>query len=538
MDKIKQYFSTIYQSMPFFWILFSIFSFEIISFAGWNFPVMNWSVFVLILLVTFIFALQRLHYGIFIIFTELFIGSKGYLFSLPIGDFTLSIRIGLFLVVFLAYIIWIIREKKIIFFHWPLWKPYCALMLLVMYGVVTGWLRGNEFSTLFFDANGYIYIGLVLPLTQAIRSRKVFNQLIAVCIAASLALMIKTVLMLFLFSQLELFRYILPGIYRWIRESGVGEITRFPNGFSRIFFQSHIYIVLLFTFLSIWFVLHAPLRKNEWKNTTIIVTYILFAFSALVIFLSYSRSFWVSIITTGIILAVWLLITQKISFKRLMIASIVLVCTLAFDYLLALAIVNIPLPGSQGVGASALLAERTKDIGTEPAAQSRMELLKPLTQKTLEHPIFGSGLGTTVTYKSSDPRNLVNNPNGLYTTYAFEWGYLDLWLKFGAIGIGIYVYFFYSLYHMAKNSIYSHALNESPHRLLPVHNQNQTEIIAAIFSLITLLGIHFFTPYLNHPLGIGWILIVSLIITINVNVISSKDKSINASTAHALLNLS
>src|SRR5690606_26879171 len=62
----------------------------------------------------------------------------------------------------------------------------------------------------------------------------------------------------------------------------------------------------------------------------------------------------------------------------------------------------------------------------------------------MKRPILGSGYGTTVTYETSDPR-LLSTIGSSYTTYAFEWGYHDIWLKIGVVGASVYAWFLYSL---------------------------------------------------------------------------------------------
>ncbi|MBU0496325.1 MAG: hypothetical protein KKC68_02210, partial [Candidatus Thermoplasmatota archaeon] len=180
---------------------------------------------------------------------------------------------------------------------------------------------------------------------------------------------------------------------------------------------------------------------------------------------------------------------------------VLLVSVFIIDYVIAFGIVNIPLPGHKGVSATSLLSERTKDIGAEPAASSRMQLLKPLLTASLEQPIFGKGFGATVTYQSADPRILEQEEGGLYTTHAFEWGYLGFLYKFGIIGLIIYGYLIYS--------IYKHGLKGFSEK-----DNERTQNIAILFGISALLVTHFFTPYLDHPLGIGWIMVSSLVLTI------------------------
>jgi len=111
-------------------------------------------------------------------------------------------------------------------------------------------------------------------------------------------------------------------------------------------------------------------------------------------------------------------------------------------------------------------------------------------------PLLGFGYGKTITYKSSDPRVLQNNPDGQYSTYAFEWGYLSLWLKFGILGLLTYLTLFLT-------AIYRGLLK-----------WRQGNNLAGVLSLglLVLLVVNFFTPYLDHPLGIGYLLLtISLI---------------------------
>ncbi len=99
---------------------------------------------------------------------------------------------------------------------------------------------------------------------------------------------------------------------------------------------------------------------------------------------------------------------------------------------------------------------------------------------------MGSGFGKRVTYISNDPRVLSFNPSGRFTTFSFEWGYGDLWLKMGIPGLLAYGALLVFLW-----------------RRIP---KNYHPAFAA------LLIVHFFTPYLNHPLGLGVLIAVSVLV--------------------------
>src|SRR5690606_26066340 len=106
-------------------------------------------------------------------------------------------------------------------------------------------------------------------------------------------------------------------------------------------------------------------------------------------------------------------------------------------YLLVLAIVFLPVPGARDISGE-ILSQRTDQFASDAAAASRWQQLPPLREAIESQPAFGYGLGKTVTYISNDPRIRQQSPDGQYTTYAFEWGYLDQLLKFGLLGTALF----------------------------------------------------------------------------------------------------
>jgi O-antigen ligase len=103
----------------------------------------------------------------------------------------------------------------------------------------------------------------------------------------------------------------------------------------------------------------------------------------------------------------------------------------------------------------------------------------------METPLLGSGFGTTVTYMSSDPR-IVSTTGGTYTTAAFEWNYHDILVKMGLLGLLAYGYLLYAIFLVLWRS------DERERRWL----------VPAFFALLMLNVV---SPFLNHPLGIGYL---------------------------------
>ncbi|MDP3971191.1 MAG: O-antigen ligase family protein [bacterium] len=472
-------------------IAVALLALELVSWLGYNYEQFRNISLIVIVVLILVISIKKLEYGVYAIIAELVVGSHGYMLSIPIGSFNLSLRLALFLVVMLAWLIDVARSKKIYFFHSQFWKWYVALITFLIIGVLVGYLMGNDLSNIFFDWNGYLFIGLIFPFTQAIRHREQILKIIMVVFAGITILAMQTLLILFLFSHQTSFQHYLPALYQWIRDFRIGEITLKDNGFYRIFFQSHIYVIYALL-LSLSFLL----KKFRWEY------FIFLEISITLIFLSYSRSFWVAILITLCGLALFLIVKYRISLKKVSLLYASMLLLFCVGYLLVLGVVNVSLPGGSGsgVGATSLLTERTQDPTAEAGGGSRMALIKPLLEKNLEHPLLGSGFGTTVTYATQDQRALENNPDGMYTTYAFEWGYLDMWLKLGVAGTAVYGILILLLIVRG----YEIATTESL--------ADRNIVFGIVFGLIALVVIHALTPYLNHPLGIGWLLFTTVII--------------------------
>jgi O-antigen ligase len=119
-------------------------------------------------------------------------------------------------------------------------------------------------------------------------------------------------------------------------------------------------------------------------------------------------------------------------------------------------------------------------------------------EKIGDSPMLGSGFGATVTYKTEDPRILGSNPTGKYTTYAFEWGWLDIWLKLGLFGL--------LSYGALLAAVARAGFTAGP--------EGDDAMIGAAFAigLAVISAVSFFSPYSNHPLGIGYLIIAGIII--------------------------
>lgn len=431
-------------------------------------------------------SLKDLRIGIMAICVELVIGSQGYLFAFPLHGFNVSLRLALFCGVFLVSIIHCVRERKVRLFN-ARFFPYLILVLLCIgYGIVHAILIHTPLRNVFFDANAWLFLGLALPFAQAIRSREDVLNLLKYVVWALMWLAFKTVLFVFIFSHPDVFDSIAPYLYRWLRDDRIAEIFRFSSGFARVFIQSQVMALFGFALL---YTLYITSTKRPSRSVATILFLLL-----LTILLSYSRTFW--LVASAVMGIATLALSYSRAHWRSRVRRILEVVGLCFASILCvIVLVKIPLPGSTGGTTGNILTERVSGTAEESAAVTRFQQFKPLFDADLKHPLFGSGFGATVTYVSADLRIVSQNAGGVYTTYAFEWAYLDLWYKIGIVGVLVITCGIIAL------SVKLYREYRATHDPLT---------LGLSLSLVLLLGVHVFTPYINHPLGLGWILIATM----------------------------
>ncbi|MDA3839666.1 MAG: O-antigen ligase [Patescibacteria group bacterium] len=494
-----------------------IFLFEVFSLFAYLFSEFNVVVFLAIVLFVFVISLKNIEYGLWFSFVELIIGSKGYLFYVSIFSFSLSIRIGIWLAVMLAFFIKIsllfykkylpdIKKGKVEIkaflkesvFDNQFLKYYFYLFAFVFFSLFIAVIKGNNIKNIFLDFNAWIFLSYIFPVYYVyFKNSTKINSLYSIILAAITWVTVKTFFLLYIFSHNIL--SVIPTIYLWVRKTGVGEITRMDGGFSRIFFQSHIYFLpLFFVFLGILlFIIFSQKEKASLEK----ITYYWFFVSAFLMainLITFSRSNWVGLLFGLFIVFLYILIVYKFKKTLIFLLSFFLISVLSLFLITATVKFPFPSPNSNFNTAN-LLSERAKQISGEAGVSSRWALLKPLLNEIKESPIVGAGFGKTVTYVSSDPRVLENSPDGVYETFAFEWGWLDLWLKLGILGVLFYLYFLYKI----LSSIFL--------------NKNISNNFDSIFNLSLALGlfliiiVNFFSPYLNHPLGFGYLIFVTIV---------------------------
>ncbi len=479
----------IYLKTKKFFIIILIFLFlEILSFLTWYYPLINNFIFILIVLTTLIITWKNLNYGLLIASGELMVGSFGYLFNIELFSQTISWRMFIWAIIMLVWLKdFVLNYKKTIFIYKQNKKilyVFFILLLFLLLSILNGLLK-NEKLDIVLDTNGWFYLFLLFP--WLLFDKKYLNDLWNLMLSALAWLFFKTSIILYLFSHN--FTTLNNYIYDWTRDFRLGEITFAGGNFWRIFMQSHIFslFILIVLIYLLWII-----YKDNLSKIQILPISIFMVFSLGVVLMSYSRSFWLALVLILVSLFIYFL------FKKTGKKTITVILNFVIVFLLALSlifiIVKFPWPQVDS-SQTDLFVSRLKNPASEAAGNSRLNQFVPLLLAIKQSPFFGSGFGTKVTYKSTDPRimSLGEEYAANYSTYAFELGYLDIWLKIGLFGLLVYFLF---IYLVIERTI----LTAKP------------LAIAFTFGFMTILITNLTTPYLNHPLGIGiifWLLAIS-----------------------------
>ncbi len=459
-------------------ILAGIFIFELLSFLAFFFSEINYFVIILIFIASLIASYRKLEWGLLLILIELIIGSHGHMFSLSIFGFSLSLRMVLWSSVMINYLIKVFKEK--IKIQVPFFKYYLILAFFVVLALINALILNNNLTYLYSDFNSWLYFLLIFPISYVYlkTNDEVLIRLKSVFFLAVFYLAIKTLLIVFFFSHDF---SILPDMYRWLRDTRVAEITSLVNAWPRVFLQSQIYSAIAF-FLLVF-------KRNFASSKNIFELFLSSLFLSTII-ISFSRTFWLAFALVLIFSILFTFIKTKNWQKiKLWSSKFIIIILLSFSFIYIAN--NIWFFKSTSQFSLRDVRDRASYQEDEAALASRWSLLPVLSQEIAKKPIFGHGFGKTLSYISSDPRALERDETGLYETYAFEWGYLDIWLKLGFFGLLAYLILLFSI-------------------LIKSYRQRSLYFFTPI--ILFLMIVHFFTPYLNHPLGIAIILFISCLL--------------------------
>jgi O-antigen ligase len=464
-------------------VLAGIFSVHLLSFFIRGTAFEPW-ILLVIGLAALVLSWKNLRTGLMLAFAELFVGGHGHLLHAEVGDLpVISLRIALFAAVMLAWLGLALFKKRRP--KWSQWRdiPWAILAVVVAVAGIQGFLFQSA-GFAFDDANGYLFIAYLLPIISVKWSGAGKRDWLQV-LGGSVAWMAGfTLLLSYLFTHLP--GKMLAHLYTFVRDARLAEVTLqvLDNGafFYRVFMQSQFYL-LIGIFLVLAF-LWMKKKAILWQEFTLL------AILGAAAWISLSRSFLIGF-AGGIILLTFFAWKTRKSWGRWFGRGMLMATALFAGIAIATLTVVIPLPERPDL-TDASFYQTSADTGREAGVASRWALLTPMMETIYDRPIFGSGFGTEVTYTTDDPR-IIEETGGEYTTYRFEWGYQDIWLKMGLFGLIAFAILFYAYWRALKSS-----------------GKNQLWLAFGFAAgMVFLFAAHIFSPYLNHPIGLGYLLFIT-----------------------------
>lgn len=493
-----------------------------LSYLAYLFPFLNPIFFWLLVVGTVILSFKKLEYGVLIVLSELFIGGRGYLFSFNFFGFVMSLRLALFMAVFLIWFFGYRGINKYSFTKSKFFIAYAILTFILIFGAARGIYFGHSIKNIFFDINNYLYFALIFPIFDII-SKDFINKLLRNLIAGGLAVSFLTLFMGFGFGILhpearpdksgilsfefekkdtqaeEISHTILAKEelknysfrrdmseqkqpeYRWSRDTGVGELAYISGGLFRFFSASQFYLIIGVALLCFSFK-NLIIGVVKEKKSEILFKIITLAIIMSAILIGFSRSIWIGV---AAIFIFFLLSLPKKYIMRYVL------------YILAILGIIIILSGSLAPKFYDMVYDRIYTIfnpSIQSTAVTRMNILKSAIETIKEHTLLGSGFGKIIMYESVIP-----GASGILKVFAFEWQYLELLLKIGLIGTTAYLWLIYLIF-------------KERYSLKNIEPNDKLLVSALIVGLAGILVTNITTPYLNHPLGIGYLIITMAII--------------------------
>jgi O-antigen ligase len=441
-----------------------------------------------------IIACRSLLWGLSLAMLEIMVGGHGHLIDAVVGGQTIGLRLGIFVAVMMATAYHLIIKKTRPSFILERDLPFLLLLLAVGLGSIRGLLY-NGFSAAFSDANAFVTLLYVIPVSMIVWSQEAKRRLLWTLGLGAVWVAGTSMVLLFCFTHLP--GDVLWSIYKFARDARLAEITLLsnpswlvallPNGpwYFRVFQPDQFYVLILTLLLCAGW--------SEWgfakgKRSILWILGLVLAIDVA----GQSRSFWLGLLT-GVGVIGLTVLYDRTPVKRIVSAKLFGATGLCLALIGLWVTVVFPLPMRPDLSNNPFYkgsADNTRGL----AVTSRWNLLGPLMTEIKKAPILGSGFGTSITYVSDDPRIRASNPTGEYTTDRFEWGYQDIWLKMGIPGLLAFAYLLFTFVRSAMRAIRE-------------KHDDRWLVIGMMSGVAALYVAHVFSPYLNHPIGLGFLVL-------------------------------
>ncbi len=466
--------------------------------AAWITQHTVWSAipFAIIVIAALVITKRSLVWGLAFAMIEVFVGGHGHLIDVTLGGTALGIRQGIFLAVMLGTLYHVVVNHVRPRFVAERDVPFVFLAVAVALGTISGFAR-NSFGAAFDDMNGYATFAYLLPVAMIVWTPEAKRVMLWSFALAATWVASSSLVFLFLFTHLSA-----DGVwvlYKFARDARLLEATMLsgpawlvsllPNGawYFRVFEQGQ-FIVMMFTILLCSVMMFVA---KSWRERFALLVPVVLMFT--VDIGGQSRSFWLGLLASLAVLGL-VFLRERPGIRDLLRIKSVGVLFMCIAALTLWLVVVFPVPSRPDFTTSPFYRgqnDSTRDL----AVSSRWNLLGPMMTEIGKSPLWGSGFGTSVTYISDDPRLRAVNGTGEWTTYRFEWGYQDIWLKMGVPGLLAFGFYLFTILRAGYRSVVE-------------RDETRWLTLSMACGVIALYVAHVFSPYLNHPIGLGFMIFV------------------------------
>jgi O-antigen ligase len=487
------------------WILFGLIALDILSFIALHSTVEPFlAIAVLIGVIGLAFKSPSFLFPLAM--AEIISTSNGHSLNLTVGEISIGIRILIFVVLMIVTAFHVYKYKSDSLPS-SLILPSVLVVVLILFSVIQGFVTGNAVSDIYKDANGYLAIGYVWAAFVWTRSSILKHRLLQAVGAGVVWIVAKSLLFVFIFGHLH--PVTLEPIYLWIRDTRLGEVTLQLGNVYRVFLQSQWFIVPALLLSGSYMIFGDKNKESGVRILIIVLIAVLIA--------SLSRSFWVGAIAGIVTLLCYTIIRDKVNKFGKSVFHIAILSVTSVALLWILIAIPIFQTSSTNIFASILKDRATQS--SDVALDSRKQLLSPMLEAIGESSVAGHGLGKNVTYQTQDPRYIAAHDTDIVSTYAFEWGWLDIMVKFGIVGFVLIL-------------ILILVVLRSLHMAIKIDKARSWLYIGLAASIIALIVTHAFSPYLNHP--IGWATIAIVVAMLPAGKKKSKTVNVDRSSKPSL----
>ncbi len=472
------------------------FLFQILSLIGYAFPFLLNVFCILIIALAVIFSLIKIEYGFLFLFFEFFFGLQGHLFEF----FGLSLRFGLFAVLMAVWLMKKYQEKQLLkslksFFDTSIGAILFIFLFIIFLGFLQGLLK-QEVTLAIKDFINYSYFLLIFPLLEIFKNNFFIKTSLKLSQGFIIGISILTIIIFILFSSglAEVHNW----FYWWWRGVAIGKATDAGGNFFRIMSPAHLLVLPLFLVLLSFLIEGKKKLNKKIKKLLLFLSFL----SGLVLIINFSRVY-----LLGVFLGLFILL-KGVNWKRWLMFSGLTIFSLFLGFIILFSATS----GGKFFQAFDFFQNRLKTVvepETEISSLTRMNILPQLIKEIKKDPLFGQGLGSTISYYNQTTMQTE-------TTYHLDWGYLEIWRELGLFGLITYglllFYFFYSSWQKLKefkNDYFQKRL-----------------IIGLNAGLLSLMVANLTAPVLFHSLGIFY-LISSFCLIFNLKKDETKIDSSN-----------